>query len=266
MSKINEIFGVSYHEGFLVGCEFEVEFVATIKQTPPHILSIATDDSLRNEGKEFITMPTSVANTLAAHGAVFDPKYVVYGDNEQRCNERGSTHVHVNFSDRTEEQVKQFIRLYALVEPLFFDFVAEHRRNNIYCVPLSCTNMLTSLQNSLPYVVEHWHKYTAFNVKPLEQYGTIEFRHLEATSDTAKFSEWLKMIYALYTFSMENPVDLLVGDSYIYKLVNYITAMPYSRVNIYDKLQDNILNDLLLTINPTTTLINNRIKQAKVAA
>ena len=126
--------------------------------------------------------------------------------------------------------------------------------------------MLQSVGKSIGSMVEHWHKYTAFNVRPLSAYGTIEFRHLQATEDTATFSLWLNMIYNLYTFNKENTVDVLIPDSMLYRLVNTIASTPYSREALYEKLQETILNDLLLTINPSSALINARLKQAKAEA
>lgn len=265
MSKVYEIFGPDMPlSGLKFGCEFELESIREVDLTTNLFRDCTEDNSLRNNGREFITKPLSMSEAIQAHASLFNGKAVQYECMDDVCTDRCSTHVHVNFQDVEADKVKQFIRLYALIEPLFFNAVAESRQNNIYCVPLSSTTLLRKvLSADLSYLTEIWHKYAAFNVKPLAQLGTIEFRHFEATMDTAKVSRWLRMIEALYMFNMNTEVDVLITDSVLYRLVNSVSDMPYTRDEIYKLCEDTLINDLLLMVHPTKELLTQRLKQSK---
>ncbi len=262
MSKFFEIFGTPHYTGFMAGVEYEVESVQKVYTNPTYILNVTSDDSLRNSGVEVITLPLSYQQAVDSHKWLFTGGLVLT-DPSEACTELGSIHVHVNFSDQPEEKVQQFIRLYALMEPYFFDAVAEHRHNNIYCVPVSATNMLRMAMNGIGSVLtDKWHKYCAFNVKPLAQYGTIEFRHLQITSDHAVFENWMQLIHRLYTFNLENEAPPVVSPSFLKKFVVTVTGNPFLTYgDINSKLELTQVNDLLLMVNPNTQLISTRIKQ-----
>lgn len=267
MSKVFQIFGTALLEGFHAGIEFEVESVKKVHPKPEYILNVTNDDSLRNSGVEVITKPLPYQQAVDSHKWLFT-QGLVLADPSEACTELGSIHVHVNFSDQPEEKVQQFIRLYALMEPYFFEAVAEHRHNNIYCVPVSATNMLRlSMQGIGSYLTDKWHKYCAFNVKPLAQYGTIEFRHLQITSDHAVFENWMQLIHRLYTVNLEVEAPPVVSPSFLKKLVVTVTGNPFlTYEDINKKLELTQVNDLLLMVNPNPQLLTNRIKQSSKEA
>lgn len=262
MSKVYEMFGTPVRQGFLAGVEYEVESVAKVNSHPVYILNITNDDSLRNSGQEIITKPLSYQEALDSHKWIFGGG-AVFNDPAEACTERGSIHVHVNFSDMEWDKVQQFIRLYAVMEPYFFEACAEHRQNNIYCVPISATNMLKKVSDDPHSLLENWHKYCAFNVKPLGQYGTIEFRHLQSTSDHAVFENWLQMIHRLYQFNLENDAPPIMAAAFLKKLVIFVTGNPFlTGASIDAKLENTQINDLLLSVSPTVQLLNTRLKMA----
>jgi Putative amidoligase enzyme len=161
-------------------------------------------------------------------------------------------------------KVRQFIRLYALVEPFFFAEVDKSRQNNIYCVPLSATHLLFRSQvDSINWLTDVWHKYCAFNVKRLADLGTIEFRHFEATEDTAKFQKWLRMIEGLYNFNRDVEVDPIINMRQLTELVFAVTGCAMSQAEVMAMLKDTLINDLLLMVNPTPNLLKNRLKEKK---
>lgn len=234
----------------------------------PISVSMIEDSSLRYGGQEFVTKPCTEEQALETHHILFNGGVEFDGN---PCSHRGSIHVHVNFTDIDEEKVQQFIRLYALVEPLFFKVVAKERQNNIYCVPLSSTQMLYNLfTKSLEWNIEHWHKYCAFNIKRLgpsdagNAIGTIEFRHFEITQDTAKFSLWLKMIRALYDFNLATEIDVFINPSQLYRLINAVGPTYYAYEDIYTEFSDVLVNDMLLAMNPTMNLLEQRLKQKEL--
>ena len=264
MSRICDLFGMSPKPGLKVGIEFELEGVRSVDlDVFPIVTLLVEDNSLRNDGQEFVTTPCSVEDAVLVHHHIFNGG-VKFHPEFDNCSERCSTHVHVNFTDVTTDKVRQFIRLYALVEPFFFRAVNKSRQNNIYCVPLAATNLLFRSQNeTMERLTEIWHKYCAFNVKRLSDLGTIEFRHFEATPDTNKFREWLMMIQGLYLYNKENDVDLLLNTRQLSELVYTVTGTPMTLAEITTVLEDTLVNDLLLMVNPTTQLLKARLKEKK---
>jgi len=262
---INKIFGVPMVSGFRAGIEYEVESVHKVMQNANYILTSTTDDSLRNSGVEVITKPLKYQDALDSHTWLFTEGLILHKKSEA-CTELGSIHVHVNFSDVSLEKVRQFIRLYALLEPFFFDAVADHRQNNIYCVPVAATNILKYVNADVGEMVERWHKYCAFNVKPLSQYGTIEFRHLQITDDHATFETWLRMIHELYQFNLNNDAPPVISPTFLRTLVVAVTGNPFLTLEeISAKLEQTQVNDLLITVAPSNALLTTRLKTKEVA-
>jgi len=266
---IYNIFGgdCSLREGELYGIEYEIESVREIDANlfSTSMCAVKEDHSLRNHGMEVVTNPITFEQALASHKDVFQGKAVRFLRREEICSERGSIHVHVNFTDWPSNKVKEFIRLYAVLEPYFFDMVAEHRHNNIYCVPLYSTHMLSRLmERSIPALVDYWHKYTAFNVKCLRQFGTIEFRHLQCTDDEQVFKLWLQTIHNLYTFVRNNDLPRQLELPYVQDAVQAIFGFLVAEETLKQKLEQQLINDILIGLNPSRDLLLSRMKQHKL--
>ena len=178
-----------------VGCEFEIEDIKTSEDACA-FLKVETDGSLRNNGVEYITFPTPVAEI----GALFTRLHqeIVYGP--EAFTERTSIHVHVNCSNMFPQEVRNIVLLYALFEESFFAMVDPHRRNNIHCVALTETYLPNHYKLTLNSLITKWHKYTALNIKPLGTQGTIEFRHMHGHNDVTLFTEWISVLQNLVTY------------------------------------------------------------------
>lgn len=199
---------------FICGTEYEIEDVHEVGDENgsglPFSLTEDTqwwrslgfqrDGSLRNNGIEVVTQPVNFNVALEEFNRVH--AYVKVGP--EAYTHRTSTHVHVNVQSLTEEQVKTLMLLYALYEPLFFDYVGEERANNIHCVPLSYTYLPTKYNKELSYLVEIWSKYTAFNLLPVRSLGTVEFRHLYGTSSFTVYHNWISLLRRLWEFVYKN--------------------------------------------------------------
>ena len=210
--------------GFLCGVEYEIEGVRKLDdeffERNIHTRFECHDDpSLRNEGKEYVTLPA----TYEAQLKLFDELHeaLVLHPKIDPYSERTSTHVHVNFKPVIMNKITQFVRLYTLFEPYFFSLVDPSRQNNIYCVPLNFTHLPRTYYNNITNQITKWHKYTAFNLMPLMSKGTIEFRHLQGTGDKSVFEKWLSTIKKLYDFTLTYNIDfnrVLKSDEDIQKL------------------------------------------------
>lgn len=189
---------------FTCGFELEIEDIKEQHVTDVHVTQ---DHSLRNNGLEFISKPVKFQPALE----LFDHVHSNLKLGPNPFSERTSIHVHTNCLKLELNEVRQLILLYALYEPLFFNFVGDSRKNNIFCVPLNYTYLPSLYKNDVPTMHKQWHKYTAFNICPLgpgkdgsEAHGTIEFRHMYGTKDPQLFKKWLQVLRELYTFVEAN--------------------------------------------------------------
>jgi len=97
--------------------------------------------------------------------------------------------------------------LYLCFESLLYKFAANNRDKSIFCVPLSHAGYVRNLRELFNYsktnrpyfsdIFKRWHKYTGFNLHPIQELGTIEFRHLSGTDDVSHISKWISLILAL---------------------------------------------------------------------
>lgn len=211
IKTITSYFGTGYDDvgHNLFGTEYEVESIYSYDNVNAYVngIIIEHDHSLRNNGFEFKTKAIDLEESLNSFTALF--KYLVFKKENEAFSERTSTHVHVNVGDLSLEQAKEFVLLYALLEPVFFSFVDASRQNNIFCVPLNFTALTKYYHLPFEQLVKHWHKYTAFNIIPAKEFGTFEFRHLEGTKDFDKYKNWISAIDSLKSFAMKGEVTAL---------------------------------------------------------
>lgn len=184
-------------EMFLCGLELEIEDVHDMHHMwlEEHQIMVETDGSLRNHGHEFLIGPGTLEENIKLFADIHSGE-ISYG--KDAFSSRTSTHVHVNMMYSDLYQVKNLLLLYSIFEDLFFNFVGPERKNNIHCVPLGYTHMSRNYGASTDILRSRWHKYTAFNLLPLNEKGTVEFRHLEGTNDKERVCEWLKLIRLLW--------------------------------------------------------------------
>ena len=184
----------------LIGIEVEVENQA--HRRPTNVVWAATDDgSLRNGGIEFISRPIPA---MYAPGAL---KNLLQDGLDGDCcfSPRTSVHVHLNMQDVQTEKVIDLLLVYSLFEKALFRYVGKARWRNIYCTPITETTLLSGVANRG--VRTAWEKYTGFNLLPLQQKGTVEFRHMHGTVDVKKLCVWVDMIVRLKHYVMNNKTE-----------------------------------------------------------
>lgn len=228
--------------GFCVGVELEIESIknyGNLQENNTYDIVIDKDHSLRNNGHEFKTPPLSFDDAVKAFIDVHDK--VAIG--KDAFSDRTSIHVHVNCRDLEAVQLREIVLLYALLEPLYFNFVGEVRKNSIFCVPLNYTYLPDVYKKDITNMVKEWHKYTAFNIVPLGQFGTIEFRHLFGTGNTKIFVTWLNAIRDLFNFIREHK-----GFSILSILADGVSAADIAKTvcpTLTTGTSSTFLNDLL---------------------
>lgn len=215
----------------MVGIEIEVENI-TNSLCPLAYWNVKTDGSLRNNGVELVSVPLQIKQVQLALEHAYN---VLTANNKPDFSNRTSVHIHVNCRDLTQNQIYNFILLYALFEKHFYSLAGNKRMNSIFCVPLFRTNQLNVLDNVVYGLSPNWHKYCGINLLPLYQnsvtqgYGTIEFRHLYGTSNQREILEWINDILCLRKYACEiSKDDLLKNIKEMNTTSSYISL--YSQV------------------------------------
>lgn len=211
MSNVYQTFSPAVHNPSLldtnaplfVGLECEIESVLSHGEGH-HCFNVVSDHSLRNNGLEFVSKPTPVDSIIPQFTELHQK--VAFRNLEQKFSERTSIHVHVNCCNIEETVVRNIILMYALYEEYFFMMASPSRRHNIHCVALTETYLPSIYKQKLVTLVSKWHKYTALNIKPLAQYGTIEFRHMQGHDDPVLLEAWLGTINNLVEVGKSNQI------------------------------------------------------------
>lgn len=198
-----------------VGVEIELEKVKFLTGVPSSV-TIENDGSLKLDGKEFITVPLRFCyleqELIRLFGSIKPPHI------SSRC----SVHVHLNARDFTEQELFRFILLYLVFEKGLFR-ISGARDKNIFCTPLY--SYIPKVAQQIPRLLKEggitaidWHKYFALNLCPIwggeegasKKIGTVEFRHLEGTTDIARIIEWINLIVSLKLYAKKSNTDDLL--------------------------------------------------------
>ncbi len=201
-----------------VGLECEIENVT--RKNNPFYWSITKDGSLRNGGLEFITHPIKVTRVERALNELFTNVL----EQGYKYSDRTSIHVHMNVRTLTVAQLKSLVLTYMVFERALFHWVGQDRDKNIYCVPLYDIQLTGGLISKLDDIRNFgWQKYTALNMKPILEKGTIEFRHLYGTDNVQKIITWINFLLSLKKYALRN--DPLVV---IERITNMNTISDYT--------------------------------------
>lgn len=128
-------------------------------------------------------------------------------------SERTSIHIHVDVRDLYIEQIKAAAKLYMIFEKSFFDFIGRERYHNIFCIPLAESQILDVPQGNR--WMNNWEKYSALNMAPINNFGTIEFRGMAGNDNCEHIVAWLMMVTALVQFAQEHSpeaVDEMINE------------------------------------------------------
>lgn len=206
------------------------------------------DNSLRNNGREFVSIPMKgetiefAIHTLKEH-LTKDKTCIAH-----EYTDRTSIHVHMNALDLTPEQYINTILTYVLVEPILYEYVGGERNKNIFCVPITESNMTSTLGwivqayeegDTSAFVMNlgGWQKYTGLNLLPTRHYGTIEFRHLVGTDDYNMIYGWLNLILSIKKFALSISYEKLKA-----------TILEINTTSEYANLMRQIFGDLIMKL------------------
>lgn len=190
MNTIAELCGVRLHLGLQFGVEIEMEgrgLVNDLDGWEAH-----ADGSLRNGIEYVFNGPKKLVKSIA----LVQGLYHSWEEQKARLEPsyRCSTHVHVNVSDWNVKEVQAAVFAYHLLEDMFLSRIHQDRKDNRFAVSGRFSKELerNPLWEGMPQSVrEEEFKYSSLNTATLNKYGTLEFRSLHASKDSAIIVDWL---------------------------------------------------------------------------
>lgn len=211
-----------------LGVEFEWEGV----KTPARILEERfgklwkenKESSLHDNGKEFaLRVPMfgeDLLNTVESHMAFAK-------EQGWKISLRTGLHIHMDCRDVTHNQLIGKCVHYTIWEPAIYAWVGGGREANNFCAPwYKCEGTIIDAAKLLAYIIkmsdaegdqledmsmnlaamtEDFHKYAGMNLRPLKQYGSVEFRHMVGTLSFEKVLSWINIILNLKRAALESP-------------------------------------------------------------
>jgi Putative amidoligase enzyme len=193
-----------------IGIEIEVENIPGYSENHMYCWQVHRDDSLRNNGLEFVTFPICGQQIPLALNILFS-KILPKG---YEFTKRTSDHVHMNVRDMTPTQIASMVCLFIVFEKLLYKWVGKDRDKNIFCVPLQETlianSLLTAIDSGFRDV--RWYKYSGLNLLPIMTQGSIEFRQLYGTDDTTVIVTWINMIQRMRAYAMSYPMEDIIKE------------------------------------------------------
>jgi hypothetical protein len=131
-------------------------------------------------------------------------------------------HTHVNVQELTPKQLITYLCAYIILEDLLVDWCGDTRVGNHFCLRTSDASYLIDFIRGM-IVDESLNKckkndnirYASVNLKALGQYGSLEFRALEASLDIDKIITWCNVLYRIKEESLryDNPESLILNFS-----------------------------------------------------
>lgn len=193
----------------IVGLELEIEGWAS-RAAALQGWHYTEDGSLRNNGREAITVPTKTKYVRRLLEEFYRHHEVTEANN---YTERCSTHVHMNVQDYSYAELRTLCMVYQICERLLFGYVGHERDDNVFCVPWyesgNTSRLVDKLVKNATSTIGGWVKYSALNLLPVQEKGTVEFRHLHGTCNVDVIMGWVNLISRMHLFAKKvSPKDL----------------------------------------------------------
>lgn len=185
------------------------------------------DGSLR-EGVEFVLAQPLGGKPLETAIKDFYNRGLVYTNGP-----RTSTHIHMNMSNNTVEQVRVMVLIMYAIEDAIFGHVGESRKWAGYAMPLSemgQDRLRTLLSNDDVFLLtqniapgRNPERYYGFNVASLRKHGTVEFRYYPGGPTKAELESWLDLAWSLKklatSISLSDMLDRITDAEVFYELL-----------------------------------------------
>lgn len=243
-----------------VGIEVEVEKIAPDNLNSALFPGLVfwqskIDNSLKDHGREFVSLPLRGAPLVMAINHLDN---WLRAKNPNHCfSARCGLHIHVGCRYMTIEQIIRFLLLYLITENIFFDQAGNKRNENNFCVPLGDSmpalklpELFWYLENkeynqALDVLLSGWKKYAAVNLRPLGEFGTIEFRHYLGTSDPKFILKQINLIQSLRKYAIRVSTETLTRQINVLNTMSTYSAFVEQVLGITDYYDPNHLKVLM---------------------
>jgi hypothetical protein len=206
------------YSGNLFGVELEVEGRGVAMEgIPSRNWKRVEEGSLRGENIEYVfSTPCEYDAAVKRVNKLFE----TFKENGVQLNNsyRTSTHVHLNFSDKTVKQVILFFFLHTILEELLEVYCGEHRKGNLFCMSTRDNeNLVVSLEQAI-FAFRNFRdfgeniRYCAANLAALNKFGTIEIRTMRGADTAEQVNTWLNILNQLYEYALnteQTPVEIV---------------------------------------------------------
>lgn len=208
-----------YQSTGVVGIEVEAEGVIAphagnvLEGYFPYVWAKDKDNSLRNNGMEFISTPLSgkyINMALNLLSEAFKGQRAINGYAEPFFTDLCGVHVHMNVRDFNVEQLANLLLTYVVFEKSLYA-LAGNRDKNIFCLPVGVVapnwreflSVWEKDNNRLVDLTQKSEKYSALNIKPITNLGTVEFRHMEGNLDLPRLRAWISIILLMRDYALK---------------------------------------------------------------
>ena len=198
-----------------VGIEIELEELKCNPKEKLDYWKVDVDGSLRGMySAEFISNILSIKDVLKALSNL--KRYAI----NYEASFRTSVHVHVDISDFGLLQLKSLLLVYSLVENILYELGGGFRTDSNYCNPLNQgmsyfrkhrdgeINYYESDDHIAVYLIRKWNKYSALNLRRVEDLGTAEFRMMEGNLNVDRLNNWCHILVRLIEYSKIIPLKI----------------------------------------------------------
>jgi hypothetical protein len=206
-SKLSDFTGREPKDGLLYGLELELEGRnVAMDGVPSKHWRRVQDGSLRGESVEYIfARPCDYPEAVLRVDKLF--KMFKEHDVNLKNSYRTSTHVHLNFSDKTVKQIVTFFLLHTIFEEVFEYYCGDERKGNLFCMSARDNEDLISMLNDALFTFHNFNsfsdnvRYNAANLAALNKFGSIEIRTMRGANTKKEVVEWLDILRQLYEYS-----------------------------------------------------------------
>ncbi|MBU6231631.1 amidoligase family protein [Patescibacteria group bacterium] len=170
------------------------------------------DGSLRGESLEYVLERPCFGNEIEH---MVGGLYTYFGRTRFNLSNRCSTHVHVNIGGYKVNELTSVILLWSIFEDMLVRWCGEQRTTNHFCLGFKDTNATVDAWDrglkDGDFNFTEGMKYTALNLRPIFERGSVEFRTMRAEEKPDNIIEWAKFCLALVRFAKQNyknPYDI----------------------------------------------------------
>lgn len=234
-SPVETYVGIEYEIEAMTPSRGKVPSTERLTQVITKLWAVVDDGSLRNRGKEWVSIPISrknVALAVSSLGSYIDKEYS-RADPSTRCG----IHVHINALDVSCTQLFGWISLYRIFEKLLYRFSGD-RDKNLFCLPTYAwdTQILSALQvlkeDEVKAILRlsSSHKYAGMNTRSLSEKGTLEFRQMQTVREYGKIALWVEYLTRIKGSGIESCQDYDSLLKYLESLATLNTSSEYSNL------------------------------------